>query len=126
RRAAPWPGRRLPTVSDVQSTRALWLRGGSRIRHHPDPDHRRRSIAPGYLRAVTSRRANRDVSAVAPAGIHRPAGWEDTARSSRWKFSFMAEKFLHYDVLEKLGEGAKSIIYRVSDPATGRIFALKH
>ena len=38
----------------------------------------------------------------------------------------MAEKFLHYDVLEKLGEGAKSIIYRVSDPGTGRIFALKH
>ena len=37
----------------------------------------------------------------------------------------MAEKFLHYDVLEKLGEGAKSIIYRVSDPATGRVLALK-
>jgi len=38
----------------------------------------------------------------------------------------MAEKFLHYDVLERLGEGAKSTIYRVSDPGTGRIFALKH
>ena len=38
----------------------------------------------------------------------------------------MAEKFLHYDVLDRLGEGAKSIIYKVSDPATGRIFALKH
>jgi serine/threonine protein kinase len=38
----------------------------------------------------------------------------------------MAEKYLHYDVLERLGEGAKSIIYRVSDPTTGRIFALKH
>ena len=38
----------------------------------------------------------------------------------------MAEKFLHYDVLEKLGEGAKSIIYRVSDPTTGRVLALKH
>jgi serine/threonine protein kinase len=38
----------------------------------------------------------------------------------------MAEKYLHYDVLERLGEGAKSIIYRVSDPTTGSIFALKH
>src|SRR5688572_7564045 len=38
----------------------------------------------------------------------------------------MAEKFLHYDVLERLGEGAKSVIYRVADPATGRVFALKH
>ena len=38
----------------------------------------------------------------------------------------MAEKFLHYDVLERLGEGAKSVIYRVADPGTGRIFALKH
>ena len=38
----------------------------------------------------------------------------------------MAEKFLHYDVLERLGEGAKSIIYKVSDPATGRVLALKH
>ena len=38
----------------------------------------------------------------------------------------MAEKILHYDLLERLGEGAKSIIYKVSDPATGRILALKH
>lgn len=38
----------------------------------------------------------------------------------------MAEKFLHYDVIERLGEGAKSTIYKVSDPATGRILALKH
>ena len=45
---------------------------------------------------------------------------------SRWKRSFMAEKFLHYDVLERLGEGAKSTIYKVSDPTTGRVYALKH
>ncbi len=38
----------------------------------------------------------------------------------------MAEKLLHYDVIDVLGEGAKSTIYRVSDPATGRQFALKH
>ena len=38
----------------------------------------------------------------------------------------MAEKFLHYDVLERLGEGAKSVIYRVADPGTGRVYALKH
>lgn len=38
----------------------------------------------------------------------------------------MAEKLLHYDVIDVLGEGAKSVIYRVSDPSTGRQFALKH
>ena len=38
----------------------------------------------------------------------------------------MAEKLLQYDVIEVLGEGAKSVIYRVSDPATGRQLALKH
>jgi len=38
----------------------------------------------------------------------------------------MAEKFLHYDVLDRLGEGAKSTIYKVQDPTTGRVFALKH
>ncbi len=38
----------------------------------------------------------------------------------------MAEKLLHYDVLEHLGDGARSKIYLVSDPGTGRKFALKH
>jgi eukaryotic-like serine/threonine-protein kinase len=38
----------------------------------------------------------------------------------------MAEKLLHYDVLDRLGEGAKSIIYRVLDPQTNKVFALKH
>jgi eukaryotic-like serine/threonine-protein kinase len=38
----------------------------------------------------------------------------------------MAEKLFHYDVIDVLGEGAKSTIYRVNDPATGRQFALKH
>jgi serine/threonine-protein kinase len=38
----------------------------------------------------------------------------------------MAEKILHYDVIDVLGEGAKSVIYRVTDPGTGRQFALKH
>ena len=38
----------------------------------------------------------------------------------------MAEKLLNYDVIDVLGEGAKSTIYRVSDPATGRQLALKH
>jgi eukaryotic-like serine/threonine-protein kinase len=38
----------------------------------------------------------------------------------------MAQKLLHYDVLERLGEGARSIIYAVRDPDTGRVFALKH
>jgi eukaryotic-like serine/threonine-protein kinase len=38
----------------------------------------------------------------------------------------MAEKLLHYDVLERLGEGARSIIYAVSDPASKQVYALKH
>jgi serine/threonine-protein kinase len=38
----------------------------------------------------------------------------------------MAQKLLHYDVLERLGEGARSIIYRVSDPETRQEYALKH
>jgi serine/threonine-protein kinase len=38
----------------------------------------------------------------------------------------MAQKLLHYDVLERLGEGARSTIYAVRDPETGKIFALKH
>ena len=38
----------------------------------------------------------------------------------------MAQKLLNYDVIDVLGEGAKSTIYRVVDPATGRQLALKH
>ena len=38
----------------------------------------------------------------------------------------MPQKLLHYDVLERLGEGARSTIYRVRDPNTGRELALKH
>jgi serine/threonine-protein kinase len=38
----------------------------------------------------------------------------------------MAQKLLQYDVLERIGEGARSVIYAVSDPATRQVFALKH
>jgi len=38
----------------------------------------------------------------------------------------MAQKLLHYDVLERLGEGARSTIYAVSDPDTKQLFAMKH
>jgi serine/threonine protein kinase len=38
----------------------------------------------------------------------------------------MAQKFLHYDVLERLGEGARSVIYLVQDPVTRQVYALKH
>ena len=38
----------------------------------------------------------------------------------------MVQKLLHYDVLERLGEGARSIIYKVSDPETRQEYALKH
>jgi len=40
--------------------------------------------------------------------------------------AFMVQKLLHYDVLERLGEGARSTIYAVSDPATRQLYALKH
>src|SRR5438270_2000738 len=39
---------------------------------------------------------------------------------------FMAQKLLQYEVLERLGEGARSTIYAVKDPATRKEFALKH
>src|SRR4051794_9788343 len=38
----------------------------------------------------------------------------------------MAQKLLHYEVLERLGEGARSTIYSVVDPSTRQVFALKH
>jgi serine/threonine-protein kinase len=38
----------------------------------------------------------------------------------------MGQKLLQYEVLEKLGEGARSTIYAVQDPTTGRKFAMKH
>jgi len=38
----------------------------------------------------------------------------------------MAQKLLHYDIIDQLGQGAGSIIYAVRDPGTGRTFALKH
>lgn len=38
----------------------------------------------------------------------------------------MAQKLLHYDVLERLGEGARSVIYLVQDPETRQVYALKH
>src|ERR1041385_7844035 len=38
----------------------------------------------------------------------------------------MAQKLLHYEVLERLGEGARSTIYSVVDPTTRQVFALKH
>jgi serine/threonine-protein kinase len=38
----------------------------------------------------------------------------------------MAQKLLNYEVIEKLGEGAGSIIYAVSDPVSHQLYALKH
>lgn len=38
----------------------------------------------------------------------------------------MPQKLLHYEVLEPLGEGARSTIYLVQDPTTRQKFALKH
>jgi eukaryotic-like serine/threonine-protein kinase len=38
----------------------------------------------------------------------------------------MPERLLHYEILELLGEGARSTIYSVVDPQTRKVFALKH
>jgi serine/threonine protein kinase len=38
----------------------------------------------------------------------------------------MASKLLKYDVTARLGEGAGSVIYAVKDPATKKVYALKH
>jgi serine/threonine protein kinase len=38
----------------------------------------------------------------------------------------MAQKLLNYEVLGRLGEGARSTIYEVMDPLTRQTFALKH
>jgi eukaryotic-like serine/threonine-protein kinase len=38
----------------------------------------------------------------------------------------MGQKLLHYDVIERLGEGARSVIYAVSDPNTKQLYAMKH
>lgn len=38
----------------------------------------------------------------------------------------MVQKLLQYDVVEQLGEGARSTIYAVVDPVTKRRYALKH
>ncbi len=38
----------------------------------------------------------------------------------------MAEKLLHYEVLERLGEGARSTIFKVIDPTSRKVYALKH
>lgn len=39
---------------------------------------------------------------------------------------YMAQKLLQYEVLERLGEGARSTIYAVNDPRTRQVYALKH
>ena len=38
----------------------------------------------------------------------------------------MGQTLLHYQVLEQLGEGARSTIYKVLDPTTRKTYALKH
>jgi serine/threonine-protein kinase len=38
----------------------------------------------------------------------------------------MPQKLLNYEVLDRLGEGARSVIYAVSDPDTHQVYALKH
>jgi len=38
----------------------------------------------------------------------------------------MGQRLLNYEVLERLGEGARSTIYLVADVETGRRYALKH
>jgi eukaryotic-like serine/threonine-protein kinase len=40
--------------------------------------------------------------------------------------AIIPKKVFGYDVIEKLGEGAGSTIYAVSDPSSGQLYALKH
>jgi serine/threonine-protein kinase len=63
----------------------------------------------------------------------RPPPRASTARRNkgvrqgrRWVRAYMAQRLFNYDVVDKLGEGARSTIYLVQDPETGRKFALKH
>lgn len=49
-----------------------------------------------------------------------------TALHSASRCTPMASKLFQYDVVEKLGEGAGSVIYAVVDPSTGKRYALKH
>lgn len=37
----------------------------------------------------------------------------------------MAQQILHYDIIERLGEGAGSVIYSVREPTTGKLYAVK-
>jgi serine/threonine-protein kinase len=38
----------------------------------------------------------------------------------------MAQKLLGYEIIDKIGEGARSVIYAVNDPISGKTLALKH
>ncbi len=38
----------------------------------------------------------------------------------------MAQKLLHYDVIDRIGVGAASTIYAVVDPKTRKLYAMKH
>ena len=38
----------------------------------------------------------------------------------------MPEQLLHFDLLERIGEGARSVIWRAQDRNTGRVVAVKH
>ncbi len=54
------------------------------------------------------------------------SGFATTLYPRRVGQSFMGQKLLQYEVLERLGEGAGSTIYAVIDPASRQVFALKH
>lgn len=38
----------------------------------------------------------------------------------------MPDRILNYDIISRVGEGAGTVIYAVSDPQTGQLYALKH
>ncbi len=54
--------------------------------------------------------------------VHSPFNWGNAVGTD----SSMPRQLFGYDVLQFLGEGAGSILYAVSDPATHQIYALKH
>jgi serine/threonine-protein kinase len=49
-----------------------------------------------------------------------------TSSSSTSSYSTPPKSLFGYDVIDLIGEGAGSLIYAVSDPASGQIYALKH